>query len=139
MRLSPPASAGACLVPALLAACAGRSGEPLSPTRLDVGAPPPGLCSIVTGTGGRAEGTTRSCDEIEYAAPEGSRIIFRPDDSSRRVVVCYMDIGRRNWIDGVEVFDLDTGDLIEIIQHHGDPPPSGGCANALAFSRRGRT
>jgi hypothetical protein len=100
----------------------------LAPVRLEIPRselPSPGLCRIVE------RGLTRSCDDIEFAAQTGQTIVYRPRDGTRRVVVCYMHRSNIGQIEGIDVFDMDTRDLIEVVQRRGDPPPRGGCQGAL--------
>ena len=91
--------------------------------------PPPGLCRVFSSSlqNGRA---VRNCDDIEWAAEPRQTILYRPDDESRYVVVCYMSDFERGRIDDVEVFDIDTRRLVHVIQRYGDPP-IGSCQNAL--------
>ncbi len=122
----------------LVAACAGTSpGPAVSPVELDLRAgalPSPGLCRIVSQDS--AYPRSQACDQIEREAPVGSRVVYRPADGSRRIVVCYMSPAERGVIIGVDVFDLDTRRNIEVLQRLGDPPPPGGCQHALLLGRR---
>ena len=89
--------------------------------------PPPGLCRTM-GVGGMS----RSCEGVEYVAPQGSRLLYRPNDGSRRVVVCYMHSSNVGEIIGVDVFNINTGRLIETIMRVNDTPPRDmKCSNAL--------
>jgi len=114
----------------LLLACGGLSGGRVTdwPIRREI-VPPPGQCRIWR-ENNRWE-PTRECRDIEYEANPGEVVLYRPDDGSRRVVVCYMSVEERGRIDGVDVYDIDSGDLLEVIQRHGEPGPRGGCQNAL--------
>jgi hypothetical protein len=47
-----------------------------------------------------------------------------------------MSPGERGVISGADVFDLDTGRNIEVLQRIGEPPPPGGCQHALLLTRR---
>jgi hypothetical protein len=47
-----------------------------------------------------------------------------------------MSLGERGVISGVDVFDVDTGRNIEVLQGFDEPPPPGGCQHALLLSRR---
>jgi hypothetical protein len=47
------------------------------------------------------------------------------------MVVCYMHVSTVGEIIGVDVFDMDSGRLLEVIQRRGDPPPPSGCKSAL--------
>lgn len=91
--------------------------------------PPPGRCRVWRQDD--RPSPIKECRNIEYEADPGGVVVYRPDDGSRRLVVCYMSVAERGRIDGVDVYDIDTGDLLEIIQRHGEPPPPGGCQNAL--------
>jgi hypothetical protein len=105
-------------------------GESTSPVTLDVPArdvPPPGMCRVMS-----VGNMNRSCDGIELAAPQGTRLLYRPDDGTRRVVVCYMHTSLVGEIIGVDVFNMDNQRLIETIMKVGDPAPRDmKCANAL--------
>ena len=116
---------------AALAACSPPpEGESTSPVTLDVPArevPPPGMCRLLS-----VGNMNRSCEGIELAAPQGTRLLYRPDDGSRRVVVCYMHTSHIGEIIGVDVFNMDNQRLIETIMKVGDPPPADmKCTNAL--------
>jgi len=93
-----------------------------------IAVPPPGLCRVssrsILNRGGR------DCDDIEWAANPGQVILFRPDNESRHVVVCYMSRYERGRIDDVEVFDIDTRRLVKVMQRDGEPPVRS-CQNAL--------
>jgi len=112
-----------------LGACGGTpEGGTVDPIELDVPSseyPSPGLCKIV------GVGLTRSCDGIERGAPGGARILYRPRDGTRRIVVCYLHVATVGEIIGVDVFDMDNRRLIETIQKRGDPAPPDGCKSAL--------
>jgi hypothetical protein len=100
----------------------------LAPVRLEYPRseiPSPGLCRIAE------RGLTRSCNGIENEAQTGQTILFRPRDGTRRVVVCYLHRSNRGQIEGIDVFDIDTRDLVEVVQRRGDPAPPGGCQEAL--------
>ena len=95
--------------------------------------PPPGLCRIYSSGSPSA---VRDCDDIEWDAEPRHTILYRPNDGSRHVVVCYMSDSERGRIDDVEVFDIDTRRFIQVIQRHGEPP-IGSCQGALLeFFRR---
>jgi hypothetical protein len=118
-------------VAALVAACGapllGRMAYLPWSWRDDI--PPPGRCRIAQQP--LVDREHRDCDDIEWAADPGESILYRPSAETHQVVVCYMDPIERGLIDGVEVFDMDSGRLLEVIQRHGEPPPEGGCQNAL--------
>jgi len=115
-----------------LTACGARSSNDVptvSPTQLEFSGreiPAPGLCRI-----GERGASQRTCDGIEFAAPPGSSVLYRPDDGSRRVVVCYLDLSDPGVIVGVDVFDIDTGRHIEVILSRKGPPWTGTCRAAL--------
>jgi hypothetical protein len=128
------ATCGLALLALGFGGCGGGTGQPdvshLAPVRLDYPRseiPAPGLCRIV------GVGLPRSCDGIEVAAQPGATILYRPRDRTRRVVACYLHRSNVGQIEGIDLFDLDTGDLIEVIQRQGDPPPPGGCQGALDY------
>lgn len=119
----------------LLALLAGACGSPglgrwdYLPWGMRSDLPPPGRCSLASGRAIDRE--DRDCDDLEGIADPGQIILFRPTDGSGQIVVCHMDPLERGLIDAVEVFDINTGELVEVIQRHGEPPPAGGCQNAL--------
>jgi len=92
-------------------------------------APPPGRCRVVGN--GVLSRSARDCDGIEWLTELGDIVLYRPEDGRRQVVVCYMSLHDRGVIDAVEVFSLDNLKIIEVVQRHGEPPPGGGCQNAL--------
>ncbi len=117
-------------IAALVGCSAPPEGESVSPVSLDVPTreiPPPGLCRVLS-----VGNMNRACDGIELAAPQGTRLLYRPDDNSRRVVVCYMHTSHVGEIIGVDVFNMDNGRLLETIMKVGDAPPRDmKCSNAL--------
>jgi hypothetical protein len=114
-----------------LAACGGGSPSTF-PASLDA-IPPPGLCRVVKidYEGNARLSAVQDCDDVEWAADPGDMVLYRPDDGSRMVVVCFMSVADRGQIDGVDVYHVDTGELIDVIQRYGEPPPEGGCQMAL--------
>lgn len=117
----------------LAAACAGGPGPGASPVTLGerrAAVPPPGLCRWYEG------GMPLACDGIEYAAPLGSQILYRPDDRSRTVLVCFLSTAEPRRIIGMDLFNLDSGNLIEVVQRYGDEPPAPTCRAAYLASRR---
>ena len=90
--------------------------------------PPRGLCRINSWE--LVRGHSRDCDDIEWAVGLGGFIIYRPDDESGYVVVCYMSRFERGRIEDVDVFDYDTRHLVKVMQRNGDPPVKS-CQNAL--------
>jgi hypothetical protein len=90
--------------------------------------PPRGLCRV--NSPALVRGHSRDCDDIEWAAAPGQAILFRPDDESRHVVVCYMSHFERGRIEHVDVFDYDTRRLVKVMQRDGEPPVRS-CQNAL--------
>ena len=88
--------------------------------------PPPGRCRVMA-----AGFLMRNCDGIENTAPLGVRILYRLDDGSRRVVVCYMSTSERNEIIGVDLFDFNTGRLIRALQKRDDPPIADSCGEVV--------
>ena len=115
-----------------LAACGGppAEGESTSPMTLDLPRnqiPTPGNCRIVS-----PGQFNRTCEGIEFAAPVGTRVLYRPDDGSRRVVVCYMHTSHQAEIIGVDVFNMDTGRHLRTIQAYNEPQVSETCQGALA-------
>lgn len=119
MRLTWLASLSvACLV---FAGCAGGSsdGEGVTPIELSIprsSLPSPGFCRVwVSGTAVSRQALQRSCDGIEWTAPLGARILYRPDDGSREVHVRYMSRGTRGFVTGIDAFDIDTMRLKRVI------------------------
>ncbi len=107
-------------------ACAGGpGGEPASPVRLDIAMsalPGPGLCRVwVDGLAVSQQPLPRGCDAIENTAPLDSRVLFRPDDRSRTVHVRYMSTSSRGEVIGIDVFNIDTGRLVRVLQRYGEP------------------
>ena len=106
-------------------ACAGGpSGEPASPVRLDIpksALPGPGLCRVWVGGLAVSQRLPRGCDGVENTAPIGSRVLFRPDDRSRTVHVRYMSPSTPGEVIGIDVFNIDTGRLVRVLQRYGDP------------------
>ena len=107
-------------------ACAGGpSGEPASPVRLDIAKsalPGPGLCRVWVGTlAVSQQPLPRACDAIENTAPLDSRVLFRPDDRSRTVHVRYMSTSIPGEVIGIDVFNIDTGRLVRVLQRYGEP------------------
>lgn len=115
---------------AIVACSPPPEGESMSPVTLDVPArdvPPPGMCRLMS-----VGNMNRGCEGIELAAPQGTRLLYRPDDGTRRVVVCYMHTSHIGEIIGVDVFNMDNQRLIETIMKVGDPAPRDmKCTNAL--------
>ncbi len=107
-------------------ACAGGSGdEPASPVRLDIAKsalPSPGLCRVWVGSlAVSQQPLPRACDAIENTAPLDSRVLFRPDDRSRTVHVRYMSTSIPGDVIGIDVFNIDTGRLVRVLQRYGEP------------------
>jgi hypothetical protein len=87
----------------VVAACgAGGSGGSGAPIELSVPKgelPSPGL----------------GCDGIEWTAPLGSRVLYRPDDGRREVHVKYMSRATHGLVTGIDAFSIDTLRLIRVI------------------------
>jgi hypothetical protein len=67
---------------------------------------------------------TRGCEGIEGAAPLGSRILFRPEDGSREVLVSYMSRATPGWVTGIDAFNVDTMRLTRVVMaFRGEPVP----------------
>ncbi len=115
----------AALVGATSACAGGRSGEPASPVRLNIARsalPGPGLCRVWVGSlAVSQQPLPRACGGIEHAAPLDSRVLFRPDDRSRTVHVRYMSTSTPGEVIGIDVFNIDTGRLVRVLQRYGDP------------------
>ncbi len=79
--------------------------------------PSPGLCRVwISGRAVSQQPLSRSCENIEFSAPLGSRVLRRPKDGSRDMVVWYMDTSERGKIEGIDVFNVDTGRLIRVVR-----------------------
>lgn len=111
-----------------LVACAGGGLPPLALDARRGAVPPTGLCRVWTGNA-RAH-PVRSCDGIESTAPVGAEILYRPEDGSRRVVVCILSQASRYEIVGIDLYDVDTGRLVAVLQDFGDPPTGPSCREA---------
>ncbi len=51
-------------------------------------------------------------------------------------IVCYMSPAERSRIYGIDVFDIDTREHIEVLMPTGGQPPAGGCKSALELLAR---
>jgi hypothetical protein len=76
--------------------------------------PGPGLCRVVPTEVEGGVGMVRSCDGIEYSAPLGSIVLYRPRDA-REIHVRYMHITERGRVYRTDIFDMDTRMLIREI------------------------
>lgn len=86
--------------------------------------PGTGLCRIwLTGVPTSRQPMVQGCDGIEYSAPLGSRVLYRPDDGSREVHVSYMSRATPGWVTGIDAFSIDTMRLVRVILPYvGEPP-----------------
>ncbi len=105
------------------AACAGGSSDGgVTPIELNVPKdqmPSPGLCRVwVSGEATARQPLARSCDGIEWTAPLGTRILYRPDDGSREVHVRYMSRSTPGFVTGIDAFDIDTMRLVRVIMSY---------------------
>ena len=108
-------------------ACAGgQSDSGVTPIELNIpksAIPSPGLCRIwVSGVESAQQQLARSCEDIEWTAPLGARILYRPDDGSREVIVRYMSRSTPGWVTGIDAFDIDTMRLVRVIQEYTREP-----------------
>jgi hypothetical protein len=104
----------------VVAACgAGGSGGSGAPIELSISQgelPSPGLCRVwVSDQSDSQQPLARGCDGIEWTAPLGSRVLYRPDDGSREVHVKYMSRATRGLVTGIDAFSIDTLRLIRVI------------------------
>ena len=109
------------LVIAGISGCGSKRSETAGPIRLDVplrAIPAPGLCRVFGGTSNRLPQLSRSCDGIENVAPLGSRVLYRPDNNSRTVEVRYMSTSHPGEVTGIDLFNIDTRNLVRIIQSY---------------------
>lgn len=116
-------------VAALVVACAsGGSEEGVLGIRLDIprsAMPGTGLCRIwLSGVPTSQQPMVQGCDGIEYSAPLGSRILYRPADGSREVHVSYMSRATPGWVTGIDAFSIDTMRLTRVILPYVGEPPS---------------
>ena len=54
------------------------------------------------------------CNGIEFSAPLGSYIMYRPRDK-REVHVCYMSTDLTGVVDGIDAFDIDRMTLVRVV------------------------
>jgi len=54
------------------------------------------------------------CNGIEFSAPLGSYVMYRPKDK-REVHVCYMSTDLTGVVDGIDAFDIDRMTLIRVV------------------------
>jgi hypothetical protein len=117
VRLSCTVSLVMCL--AVLACGGAVSGDSVAPIMLGIPKdelPSPGLCRVwVSGQATAMQPLPRSCDGIEWTAPLGSRVLYRPDDGSREVHVKYMSRATTGLVTGIDAFSIDTLRLIRVI------------------------
>ncbi len=110
------------LMTAGISGCGSKGGETAGPIRLDVprsAIPAPGLCRVwLDRSLNRRQQLTRSCDGIENTAPLGSRVLYRPDDKSRTVEVRYMSRSHPGEVTGIDLFNIDSRNLVRIIQSY---------------------
>ena len=109
-------------------ACAGGSSDGgVTPIELSVPKshiPSPGLCRVwVSGVETAEQPLARSCDGVEWTAPLGARILYRPDDGSREVIVRYMSRNTPGFVTGIDAFDIDTMRLLRVIQSYTKETP----------------
>lgn len=130
------AAIAACSALVQFNACAGSAPtRAVSPTRLDARLPTPGFCRILAEDPERFA-PQQSCDDIEFQAPPGSTILFRPAGGARVAIMCYMSPALRSTIYSIDLFDVDTGEHIEVLMPVGGRPPTGGCKSALELRAR---
>lgn len=108
------------LVMLAVVACGGAvSGDSVAPIMLRIPKdelPSPGLCRVwVSGQSNSMQPLARGCDGIEWTAPLGSRVLYRPDDGSREVHVKHMSRATPGLVTGVDAFSIDTLRLIRVI------------------------
>lgn len=116
------------LAAGLATACApGGSAGGVLGIQLDVprsAIPGTGLCRIwLSGVSNSQQPIAQGCDGIEYSAPLGSRVLYRPGDGSREVHVSYMSRATPGWVTGIDAFSIDTMRLVRVILPYvGEPP-----------------
>jgi len=108
------------LIMVAIVACGGAvSGDSVAPIMLRIPKdelPSPGLCRVwVSEQSNSMQPLARGCDGIEWTAPLGSRVLYRPDDGSREVHVKYMSRATPGLVTGVDAFSFDTLRLIRVI------------------------
>ncbi len=106
-------------------ACGGAGSSDSSvPAPIELGIPQdelpsPGLCRVwISGRSASQQPLARGCEGIEWTAPLGARILYRPDDGSREVHVRYMSRGSRGLVTGIDAFSVDTMRLIRVIMSY---------------------
>ncbi len=128
--MKPAFAAGALLV-GILACHPGSSEEQYpSPTTLGIprsSLPAPGLCRVV----GSSQ-QSRSCEGIANVAPEGSRVLYRMEDPSYVVVICYMHPSLRRLVYGIDVFNANNQRLLDVLLRADDNPIEGDCDQLVA-------
>lgn len=139
MRLSPTAVFSLAVLLGATAACIRQQVEEgTSPIRLDIprsALPAPGLCRVwVNGLPVSQQPLSRGCVGIENTAPLGSRVLYRPDDGTRRLVVCHISTSHHGEIEGMDLFNINNSRLIRVLQRYGEDPPSKACSGALTAS-----
>lgn len=72
----------------------------------------------------------RGCDGIEFSAPLGAQILYRPDDGTRYVVVCFLSRAEPREIIGIDLYHVDTGRLLRVLQDLGDAPSGPSCRDS---------
>ena len=93
-----------------------ETGPPLSFTLPPSAIPSTGLCRIwVPDSDVSAQLQATGCSGIEYSAPLGSVVLFRPRDGSRNVHVCWMSTSETAVVDGIDAFSVDKLRLVREI------------------------
>jgi hypothetical protein len=77
--------------------------------------PSSGLCRVWTpGEPSSSQPRARTCSGIEFDAPRGSYVLYRP--RGKRVVhVCRMSSGLVGVVDGIDAYDLDRFEPLEVV------------------------
>ena len=93
-----------------------ETGPPLAFTLPPSAIPSPGLCRIwVPDHDVSAQLQATGCSGIEYTAPLGSVVLYRPRDGSRNVHVCWMSTSETGIVDGIDAFSVDKLRLVREI------------------------
>lgn len=93
-----------------------ETGPPLSFTLPPSAIPSTGLCRIwVPDRDESAQLQATGCNGIEYSAPLGSVVLYRPRDGSRNVHVCWMSTSETAVVDGIDAFSVDKLRLVREI------------------------
>ena len=94
----------------------GKAQGPPIPLDIDRGdIPNTGRCRVwLDDASGSEQPMQTGCSGIEFSAPLGSYIMYRPRDK-REVHVCYMTTDLTGVVDGIDAFDIDRMTLVRVV------------------------